>query len=578
MQKICVLPEEVVSRIRCGEVIQRPVNVVKELLENALDAAATEIKIKIENGGKKSIEVSDNGCGMGSEDAELCLFPHATSKIRSAEDLFSVYTLGFRGEALHSIATISMMEIKTRERGSDIGTLISNFGNKISVKAVGCGDGTHVSVKALFYNTPPRKAALKSDAAETAAITKLIGRYMLIYPQIEFSYYNNGTMHLMQRSGVSEEAILSAVLGNDISRCMKKIDYHNDDVRITGFVGSPNISRKNSDHIILSINGRYIETIFPYIKIIRDAYRGTIQSHDFPVVILRIIINPNKINPNIHPQKLEVEVLDPDLFKKSLFEAIISCQNYLRESGSDGFIFHQPPSKNGPLVAPSVSNEFYEDTLGRVEDYPQKLEDNLVLQHNNHDSSYNLPELEVIGQYRRTFIIASAPGFLFLIDQHALHEKQIFEELMEKTKIEFWEPPSPYLLHLSAEDSDLLSSSLELFCNQGLEMDQLDSDTWKCYKVPSFNGNPIPESEIINLIKNALNNLGEDPSLEDFRRKVVAEIACKSAIRANETLSLTEMTRLVQQGRHMKDAYYCPHGRPAIKVYRDATVDKWFKR
>lgn len=577
-----MLSDEVISAIRCGEVIQRPVNVVKELLENSIDAGAKNILVKIEQGGKKSIEVGDDGCGMSFDDAKMSFLPHATSKVRSMEDLSSIKSLGFRGEALHSIASVSMLEMRTKEKGTDVGTLVSFFGGKLTAKPTGCVDGTHFVVKALFYNLPPRKSSLKADAVETAAISRLIGRYILLRPDINISYYVNGALHLIRKEGMSDDSVVSAVFGSDVASDIQKVRYELDGVSVSGFIGSPKIVRRNSDFIVIGINGRYIEDTQPYLKIIRDAYRHSIQSHEYPVVILRMEIDPGKIDPNVHPQKSSVGILDGELFKRCLYETISTCQRHLHPRAISPINSITPLTEASPMLlredmANAVSNEFSETAIGEIERYPQEeIFDASAPQVSAH--SYGLPEMEVLGQYRKMYIMACSNDMFFLIDQHALHEKILFEELFEKTKIETVKPVSPYVLHLSPEDSDLLESSVDLFKEHGLEIDRLDNETWKCYSVPSVCGEVIPEGEIISLIRDTVKNLSDKPDLEEFRRKVLAEVACKSAIRANDVLTHADMTRLVLRGRTMKDAYYCPHGRPSVKAFKTGTVDKWFKR
>lgn len=585
MQKIVMLSDEIIHRIRAGEVIQRPVNVVKELLENAMDAGATDIKIRIEGGGKKSIEVSDNGCGMSQEDARICLLAHTTSKVKSIEDLSSISSLGFRGEALHSMATVSLMELRTKEKDASVGTLVTNLSGHSVTKSIGCADGTHISVKSLFYNTPSRRSSLKADAAETLLITKLIGRYMIVRPGINFSYYVNNKLHMAQKVGMTEESIISSILGQDVARGLTRVDCEIEGVVVHGFIGSPNVVKRTAEGIVVAVNGRYVEDVSVYFKVIREAYRRSIQVNEFPCVILRISIDPAQIDPNIHPQKSAIGHLDEELFKRVVFESIFSSQRHIRHSDSEGFINKSSfVPRDGPLVTseePALDNFFTlnEDAtsgIGKVEEYPQL--EVPIIENEKAPEQYSLPELSVIGQYRKTYIIASTPGFLFLIDQHALHEKQLFEELCAKSQIEILKPTFPYILNMTAEESDILASSVELFKEYGLEVDRLDNNTWKCYSVPALNGNAIPEGEIISLIKDTIGNLGDKPSLDDFKNKVLAEVACKSAIRANDVLTLADMTRLVNAGRNMKDAYFCPHGRPAVKVYRETTVDKWFKR
>lgn len=575
MQKITILPDDVVTRIRAGETIQRPVNAVKELIENSLDAGATNICIKIESGGKKLIEVSDNGCGMSTDDAKICFLPHATSKIKSIEDLTCIRTLGFRGEALHSISSISIMELKTKETGSDIGFSVSNFGGKTVHRMVSCSDGTHVIVKALFYNTPARKSAMKHDGAETLAITKLINRYMLLRPDVGFQYYVNGNLHVVQRRDMSEESMLSSILGSEIASGMKRVDFATEGGRVHGFVGNPNVTKKTSDGIVISINGRYIEDIQPYVKVVRDAYRRTIQSHDFPVVVLRITFDPEKIDPNIHPQKSNVDILDQELFKRIVFEAILSSQRYLKNSGNEIYPI-TPLASDEALVLkqdPSEVTNLFEDPnpFGN-------LVENVSAVAKKQEDQYSWPDLVVIGQYDKTYIIAESDKHFFLIDQHAMHEKQLFEDIYDKSVIDTFVPLSPYLLHLRAEDSDMLASSVDLFKENGLELDRLDGSSWKCYKLPAINGKPISETDIIALIRDTIGNLADTPSLDDFRKKMIAEVACKSSIRANEMLSHAEMSRMLQIAKKMKDPYFCPHGRPTTKVYRKETVAKWFKR
>lgn len=543
-------------------------------MENSLDAAANSIIVKIKSGGKVAVEVTDDGAGMCPEDARLAIQRHTTSKISSMEDLAGISTLGFRGEALHSIATVSMVTLRSRSRENEIGIHLTIRGDQVSEKMIGCNPGTTVLVENLFYNTPARRAAMRADNAETAAITKLVGRYMVLFPQVQFSYYVNGSLKIMTRKGMSDESVVSSVLGSDLIRSCRKISHEYNGVKIDGFVGIPSFVKRTSDFVVISVNDRYIEDNEQFVNIIREAYLRTIQSHDFPVAILRIKIDPTKINPNIHPQKASVELLTPDILKRALFEAVSRANVSLRQAMNDGFVPRNPISDALIQQSPQEAiNNVFAEPIGQVDQLPQQ-----DIAKAQQVATYSFPELAVIGQYEKMYILAAAKDHFFLVDQHALHEKVLFEELMEKSQIDFVEIDPPYLIQLTPEDSDLLESSTALFANYAIDMERLDATTWRCRKVPTFNDMVIPESEIVHIITDTFKSVSDRPSLEEFKRRVVAEIACKSAIRANQMLSQKEMQSLVDRGRELADAYYCPHGRPTSKIYRKKTVDSWFKR
>lgn len=578
---IIQLSPDVISKIRAGEVIQRPVNVVKELIENSLDAGASDITIRVKKGGKQEISVIDNGSGMSIEDAKLCAHPHTTSKISAVTDLESLVTLGFRGEALHSIAQVSMLSIQTKTKGTDIGSLVSSFGGEISHRLTGCRDGTAVHVRSLFYNVPVRLSASKSDSAETALITKVVGRLMLLNPKVSFSYYVNDSLHLIQKSDGAQSESIRQVIGPTIMSGLREISFESKGISIEGYISAPHVVRKTCDYIVLSINGRYIQDTQPFIKMIRGAYRRSIQDHDYPIIIMRIKMDAGKIDPNVHPQKSTVGILDEESLKAAIYQVIVENHDYLRKSSiSYGENVQQPtlPGMGSDpdsfrAEEPPPSYGSHEESLGLLSSLPSSPE----LAPPRLDV-YQFPELDLVGQYDNSYILAGNTEFLFVIDQHALHEKILFEDLCAQQKIEFQEPIQAYVLHVTPEDSDLLESSCDIFKEFGFEIEKFSDNKWKCYRVPVLMGLPVSETHFLDIVRDTVGNLGDKPDLDGFRKSLFAEVACKSAKTVKETLSMSEMTGMLSKARTLGDAYYCPHGRPVAKVFRRSTVDKWVKR
>lgn len=631
MGKIQVLDGETINKIAAGEVVERPSSVVKELVENAIDAGATAVTIEIQDGGTSLIRITDNGSGMEKEDIAMAFLRHSTSKIRSSEDLQTIRSLGFRGEALSSISAVAQVELLTKTAHAMTGCRYRiDGGVEKSMEDIGCPDGTTFIVRQLFYNTPARRKFLKSNMTEAGYINDLIARLAMSHPEVSFKFINNRQNRLHTSGNGRLKDILYHIYGRDISSNLLPVDVEQDGVQVTGFIGKPIICRGNRSYENYFINGRYIKS--PVItQAIEDAYKTFTMVHKFPFAVLHFTLDAAELDVNVHPTKMEVrfshgqelyrfvyEALRRILFGRELIPEVKPSEPKKPEMQTAS------PLDTVPKVRPeqpkvqqtqkttvqpeikqvqmSVDKPHTEETKLKVADVKEKKEklpepfeknrleairssmvEEKPQQYELFETGLLTKEARVrhklIGQVFDTYWIVEYDGKLFIIDQHAAHEKVLYEKLMKRFKesqpmIQMIQPP--IILTLSMTEVDLLNRYTDDFKRMGFEFESFGGKEYALRGVPSdlygFTG-----KEMVTELLDEL--AGEAPRIrDDIVGDRIATMACKTAVKGNMRISVKEADALIEELLQAENPYTCPHGRPTIISMSKTELEKRFKR
>lgn len=577
MSKIKLMDELLANKIAAGEVVERCVNVVKELVENSIDAGSTEIKVELIDAGTKQIRVIDNGIGMDKEDAVLAFSRHATSKLKTEDDLYHIDTLGFRGEALASIASVSEVLLKTCNK--DVGTIVKINGGKIEeVSSSDARIGTVMEINNLFYNTPARLKHLNSLYAELAHITDYMNKIALSYPQIKFLVTNNGST-LLQTSGNGDLLkVIYAIYGLDITKKMLDIKNENEDYFIEGYISFPEVHRSNKNGIVTLVNGRVVRNQ-ELNRIINDSYHSYKPDNRYPVVVLNIEVDPSLIDVNIHPTKMDIKFSNFEDLKELVKTTI---QNRI---------------KNINLIPHIEVKETVEEQ--RVEVKPKKIyeeirldfdksvmEDTTVYQVNSdflddiEVSKEKMPMMYPIGAVHGTYIICQNEDGMYLIDQHAAKERINYEVCLEKlTSLDNKNIQLliPLTLEYSSNEFIVLKENLEFLRNMNFIIEPFGINSVVVKAHPTW----IPKGNEVNAIKKVIELViykEKDFDIKKFNDHLAATMACKMSIKANEVITIDEMKYLVDDLRKCKNPFNCPHGRPTTIFYSTYDLEKLFKR
>jgi DNA mismatch repair protein MutL len=584
--RIRILDESTVTRISAGEVVERPASVVKELCENAIDAGAATIRVSLVSRGGRitSIQVSDDGCGMDPGDASLAFARYATSKITGIEDLPSCTTLGFRGEALASIASVAHVTLVTKSRdGAGIsGTRIVNKGGEIlSHKETGCPSGTVITVEELFFNTPAREKFQKPPAAEVALISGIIERLATAHPQIAFEFtHNNRRVISVPGKGDLMDAIIH-LYGLSVARQMIRVQGRGPRVRVDGYISNPTLTRKNQYQMYISVNKRSIASRL-LAGAIREAYGTLLPAGRYPVVFLDLTIATPEVDVNVHPTKREVRVSREDEVREEIVSVIREslageCLIPAADSGQNAL-----PGTNDPV---RLQYGIPEDAVSGVRE-PLLRERiatgrQLSLTGRQPDASVasKIPDLAIIGQLGSLYIIAGTPGGdLLVIDQHAAHERVLYEQVRSRSERDrtIQELIEPIVLSLSPGESETLTGSLPLLESEGFLIDPFGPGTFLVRTVPVLLGQNIKPGEIRDIIAGIISPgiLKGVDSQEQIRRIV----ACRGAIKAGADCTLDQCRQLLEQLARTENPYTCPHGRPTMVVFQKQKLDDLFKR
>ncbi len=559
---IRILPEDVAIKIAAGEVVERPLSVVKELIENSIDANATGIKIRVLKGGRQLIEVADDGVGMSAEDMSLVVQRHATSKIRDLDDLEHISSLGFRGEALASIAAVSQFIIQSHTAEESTGHLHQiEAGKLVSSKETGGDAGTIVRVENLFFNTPARLKFLKQELTEKRAILGLVQRYAFAYPHVQFNLMIDGKVAMQTSGKGNQQQVLSSMFGLEDAKQMIAVDFSDGDYQVLGFTSPVGYTRSNRKDIIFFINGRWI--LDPALaSALIQAYHTYLMVGRFPFSVLTIKIPPEDVDVNVHPAKAEVRFKNPG-FIFSLVQRAIR-HSLLRSS---------PPALNlsNPWIGarPGNSTDFAwvmaKDPSEMKSPIPESFSttgDNPVLQ--NTAGMEHIPLLRPVGQIGAAYLVAEGPDGLYLIDQHAAHERILFEKF---NKLNRSERPrqqllNPLTIQLSPADFILLAPELEILNQLGFDIEEFGLNTVRVKSIPAI----FSHSDPLSLIRSCIEDFEENeiPLGADLEQKVIARICKRSAVKSGQVLSHQEQSQLILELEQCHSPRTCPHGRPTM--------------
>jgi len=555
-------------------VVERPASVVKELMENAIDAGSSEIVVELKMGGLQLIRVYDNGEGIEREDVPLALQRYATSKIKKAEDLFAIHTLGFRGEALPSIASVSKMTIKTRVSNSISGTKAVCEGGEIkSISEIGCPLGTEVEVKNIFYNIPVKRKFLKSIRSELRYCLNHFLRLSLSHPLISFKFIHDGRMLHEYLKTESPLVRIEAILGREIYDHLRPCEFEENEIKILGFASLPSISKGNSDAIYIYVNKRFVKDRMIY-KAITESYRHVLPTGKFPIVILYITIPPYAVDVNIHPTKAEVKFRDPE----RVFHAVVGTLSSIHEGepfstdrveSATGVVpDSSPPMKSYHAYLPLMQRDDGKSVpMVREEGgFEWKVEDKIPFR--------------ILGQVQGTYIVCEGEKGVIFIDQHAAHERILFNQYKnqyETKSIVSEKYLIPVPMELSAEESFILDSHLEEFESMGFEIDPIGEKVYAIRSKPSFMNQKDPKA-IVREILDELSSLKREGKGTEVTDNILITLSCHSAIRGNFTLRREEMEKLVGTLYPFNLSATCPHGRPIFFLFHQDELNKQFKR
>jgi len=621
IQHIQILPEQLCNQIAAGEVVERPASVVKELIENSLDAGADKIVIEVERGGKKRLVVADNGSGMGRDDVFLCFERHATSKIRTEQDLFNLQYHGFRGEALPSIAAVSRLIVTSRTVEEEMGVRLTMSGGKVSDSApVGVVVGTTFEIKDLFFNLPARRKFLRRDETEFAHIAEVVTRIALAHPTVHFKLLHNGrlVLELYKNKDCFDRVV--AVLGRSVVADLLPVasgDVSGENIHLSGYLLRPNITRGSTTGIYCFVNGRFVkDRVFHHA--IMDGYRHLIMKGRYPVCVLFFTLDPAQVDVNVHPTKHEVRFND-----QKLVHSFISCtvREVLRQSSecdqqqNTVFECNAAASQYGSAV-PDVgaarllldaqsglqldkssavtgnkdhekSQELDQPQVTELSSEYQAITASIALDKENNElqllppsSSGFFSQLTVLGQYHRSYIVCENDDELLLIDQHAAHERIGYERLKKQYSIgsvERQELLFPVVLELSVRQDTELCQCVAQIERLGFDIQPFGGTSWAVSAMPFYlDGKDV--KTIICDVLTEIGNIGKSVASQDAFDAVLIKMACHGMIRANQRLEIVELTALLRQLDEVDFNRHCPHGRPIVQKISLHTIEKMFRR
>lgn len=590
MSIIKTLSKEIANLIAAGEVVERPASVVKELVENSLDANAKNIIVKIIDSGKQLIRVSDDGNGMDKEDLINAFSPHTTSKIKNQKDLFKIKTLGFRGEALPSIAAVSDVTAQS-SLGMD-GNLVRLKGGKvIDIEKTQPIKGTTIDVENLFVNTPARLKHLKSDSTEVARINDILSKLALAHLDVSFSLYIENRLNFYSSGRGDVNEVIASLYGLDVSREMKVFKTADNDFEVKGFTSSIGVSKSNRNFIITILNGRPIK-MFSVQNAIIDAYKTYLMDKRFPICVINVKVDPTLVDVNVHPSKNEVRLSKEKELQELVFNAI---EKVLMTTNIAPQIYSTPHSNEEQIKLDVVSffNEkarFSEVESKNQDNFSQFMinEDINKTEYDFSDNSQNKQvekkiyiELTPIGQFAAKYIIAYDEDTLYIVDQHAAAERINYEKFQndfnDESKWTYSDLLIPLIIQVSSSQSIQLLEYLPLIENIGIKIVPFGINSFKVSSIPTWMKEANVKEYIEETIEQVLTRKGKI-RVGDLRANAIATLSCKAALKANKVLSLDEMSTLLTNLFFCNNPFTCPHGRPILILYTLAELDKMFKR
>ncbi|MBQ8360159.1 MAG: DNA mismatch repair endonuclease MutL [Oscillospiraceae bacterium] len=622
MPKIIQLSQHVANLIAAGEVVERPASVVKELLENAVDAGASQVTIEIRDGGMTFLRVTDNGCGMAAKDARTAFLRHATSKLRSQEDLAAITTMGFRGEALAAIASVSRIDLLTKTPGSLCGTSLQLEAGTITEEAeAGCPDGTTIIIRDLFYNTPARMKFMKSDSVEGSKVTSAVQLQALAHPEVAFRFLRDGKEVLSTPGTGGLEAAVYCVYGRDGGK-MIPVDSRWESYSLSGYVSKPTDARPSRSLQTFFVNGRPVKSRL-LIAALEEAYRNQLMVGKFPACVLHLHLPANAVDVNVHPAKTEVKFLNEKAVFDCIHYGVLGALNKTLDRPQVQFKPAAPVHKEQPAAAPAKQENFFRTmtaqeyknfsaviqnapqpskeaaaaTAIKVEQSAEQIMRDTVLLPKHEPIKPVLPtapaEAEepeqavlpmpqeipwrMVGELYRTYIIVEQGDEAFLIDKHAAHERILFEKLKENQEIISSQSLlTPVPCRLGPDGTAILLANRDVLTELGFEIDEFGHNTVLLRQIP-MDLSPEDAAEAVEAIAADLMN-GRREKQTNVRDEVLHTVACKAAIKAGWLTDEKELLALTKQVMAREDLKYCPHGRPICVTLSKKQLEKQFKR
>ncbi len=645
MAKIKILDEKLINKIAAGEVVENPKSIVKEMIENSLDAGATKITVEIKDGGKEYIRITDNGSGLDKDDLEVAFERHATSKIGDENDLECISTLGFRGEALSSISAVSKVELITKTKDDLTGSKIYlEGGNIIENTEVGCNVGTTFTVKELFYNVPARKKFLKKTKTESGYIYDLINVLALSREDVSFKLISNNTVILQTSGNKNLKHVMYQTFGKEVLNNIYEVD-HNDKIKVKGYIADPiKNNRVLKKYGVFILNGRYIKSDLMY-NAVKDAIGNRLMTGKHPMFVLKINIDPSEVDVNVHPNKLEVRFSDEKLIYDIVFDAVknvfeddsfmnlekpktfvevtekdtyeieeVKTINDLIKNDSKGVSYDNVVQKSTvvQVAEKNYDNDITEsksDVLNKFYENKQKpsneiqkatnnfIEEKIITPKNptNYDNTtkvekqkvYEKPvvvqkvDFKFIGQLFNTYCVIEKDSTVYLIDQHAAHEKVLYEKILsslKKSNISSQILLQPLSVTLTELETECLKDNMDMFKSFGFDIQEFGKDTFAIRGVPLIFNNPVGVDFFNDILDLILHENKKIESIFDLKLDKIASMACKSAIKANKYLDVKEVKELINQMLTLENPSTCPHGRPTMIEITKKEIEKLFKR
>lgn len=598
---IKVLDPITINKIAAGEVIERPSSVVKELVENAIDAKASAITIEIKEGGISFIRITDNGMGFDKQDIPVAFLRHSTSKITTVEDLLTVSSLGFRGEALSSISAVAQVELISKTHDSLMGTrYIIEGGKEKLTEGVGCPDGTTFIIRNLFYNTPARRKFLKSPITEGGYIADLIEKLALSHPEISFNFISNGQNKLHTSGNGNIKDIIYHIYGRDITSNLLPVDYESDVFSIHGFIGKPVVNRGNRNYENYYINRRYIRSTV-LNKAIEEAYKPFMMQHKYPFTVLHFTIDSKTIDVNVHPTKMELRFANAQEIYESVLKVLTDALTHKEFIHNVGFEMKQTVYK--PVVEKKAPEPFEQKRIleqKQVEeskpvlaepmpvavplptDIPVVAEKTTYQQETLFEEKFldqkNVEKHKIIGQIFDTYWIVEFEDKMYMIDQHAAHEKVLYERIVkrfEENKTDSQMLLPPIIVTLSTNEIQTLKENMDIFTGMGYEVEEFGGKDYAIKAVP-MELYQLNEKDVFLEVLDELSE-GSYRMITSMQDKM-ATIACKAAVKGHDHLSQTEAKELIKELLSLDNPYNCPHGRPTIVSMTQYEIERKFKR
>lgn len=646
MPEIMLLNQETIDKIAAGEVVERPSSVVKELVENAIDAKATAITVEIKEGGISFIRITDNGCGIEKKQVPIAFLRHSTSKIRSVEDLLNIHSLGFRGEALSSIAAVAQVELITKTYDELTGTRYVIEGSKeVADEEIGAPDGTTFIVRNLFYNVPARRKFLKTAQTEGGYISDLMERMALSHPDVSFKFINNGQTKLHTSGNGNEKDLIYHIYGRDITASVLKVEQQTELFQIRGFIGKPMVSRGNRNYENYFINGRYIKSAL-LSKAVEEAYKGFLMQHQYPFCVLYFDIHSDLLDVNVHPTKMELRFSQNEQIYRLLYEIIRNTlshkdfipevpveekktaaapeikepapepfevrrlneirkavaadspyepkyPSYTKKSSTDVFFSRMKQNTKSPLTAkeeslfakplasaPETEDVPKEDSVSMVREPDIPYMQQTLEQIDSHFLTKDARKKhKIIGQLFDTYWLVEFEDKLFVIDQHAAHEKVLYEKTMKKVREQLFSSQAvspPIILSLNQEEISAMERYQDELTRFGYEIEPFGGKEYAITAIPADFSDIDMRSMFLELL-NDFTELSGKTTPELILEKV-ASMSCKAAVKGNNRLSRAEIETLIDELLQLDNPYNCPHGRPTIISMSKYEIEKKFKR